>query len=37
MFNKDERKSFARKNGNENPNWSWNDSPEIKNLPWSKN
>ena len=26
IINKDERKSLARKNGNENPIWSWNDS-----------
>ena len=26
IFNKDERKSLARKNGNENPTWIWNDS-----------
>ena len=26
IFNKDERKLLARKNGNENPIWSWNDS-----------
>ena len=25
-INKDVRKSLARKNGNENPIWSWNDS-----------
>ena len=28
IINKDERKSLARKNGNENPIWIWNDSPE---------
>ena len=27
IFNKDECKSLAHKNGNENPIWSWNDSP----------
>ena len=27
IINKDERKSLAHKNGNENPIWSWNDSP----------
>ena len=27
IINKDVRKSLARKNGNENPIWSWNDSP----------
>ena len=26
VINKDVRKSLARKNGNENPIWSWNDS-----------
>ena len=26
IINKDVRKSLARKNGNENPIWSWNDS-----------
>ena len=26
IFNKDERKLLARKNGNENPIWSWNES-----------
>ena len=26
MFNKDERKSLARKNGNENTIWIWNNS-----------
>ena len=31
MFNKDERKSLARKNGNENPIWSWNNSPVGSN------
>ena len=27
MINKDVRKSLARKKGNENPIWSWNNSP----------
>ena len=27
IINKDERKALARKNGNKNPIWSWNDSP----------
>ena len=27
IFNKDVRKSLARKNGNESTIWSWNDSP----------
>ena len=27
IINKDVRKSLARKNGNESPIWSWNDSP----------
>ena len=26
IINKDVRKSLARKNGNEDPIWSWNDS-----------
>ena len=26
IINKDARKSLARKNGSENPIWSWNDS-----------
>ena len=26
IINKDVRKSLARKNGNENPIWTWNDS-----------
>ena len=26
IINKDVRKSLARKNGNENPIWSWNES-----------
>ena len=26
IINKDVRKSLARKNGNENPIWRWNDS-----------
>ena len=26
IINKDVRKSLARKNGNENPIWSWNNS-----------
>ena len=26
IINKDERKLLARKNGNEGPIWSWNDS-----------
>ena len=30
IINKDVRKSLARKNGNENPIWSWNDS-SLKN------
>ena len=28
IINKDVRKSLARKNGNENPIWNWNDSPD---------
>ena len=28
IFNKDERKSLARKNVNESPIWSWNDSTQ---------
>ena len=32
IINKDVRKSLARKNGNENPIWSWNDSPSIHQL-----
>ena len=28
IINKDVRKSLARKNGNENLIWSWNDSPK---------
>ena len=27
IINKDARKYLAHKNGNENPIWSWNDSP----------
>ena len=27
IINKDVRKPLARKNGNENSIWSWNDSP----------
>ena len=30
IINKDVRKSLARKNGNENPIWSWNDSEGIR-------
>ena len=29
IFNKDVRKLLARKNGNENPIWSWNDSGTV--------
>ena len=32
MINKDARKSLARKNGKENPIWSWNVSSEAQNL-----
>ena len=32
IINKDERKLLARKNGNENPIWSWNDSTTEKTL-----
>ena len=36
MINKDVRKYLARKNGNKNPIWSWNDSlafiPQRENL-----
>ena len=32
IFNKDERKSLALKNGNESPIWSWNDSMEMRDL-----
>ena len=35
IINKDERKSLARKNGNENPIWSWNDSIRSTSLPAS--
>ena len=30
IINKDVRKSLARKNGNENPIWSWNDSTTTR-------
>ena len=30
IFNKDVRKLLARKNGNESPIWSWNDSRVIQ-------
>ena len=29
IINKDVRKSLARKNGNENPIWIWNDSALV--------
>ena len=29
IFNKDVRRSLARKNGNENPVWSWNESTTV--------
>ena len=32
IINKDVRKSLARKNGNESPIWSWNDSDGVNNL-----
>ena len=32
IINKDVRKSLARKNGNENPIWSWKDSQTTQNL-----
>ena len=33
IINKDVRKSLARKNGNESPIWSWNDSPPGEPIP----
>ena len=32
-INKDKRKALARKNGNENPIWSWNDSATEQKMP----
>ena len=32
IINKDVRKLLARKNGNENPIWSWNDSSTCTTL-----
>ena len=32
IFNKEVRKLLTRKNGNENPIWSWNDSKEKINI-----
>ena len=32
IINKDVRKLLARKNGNENPIWSWNDSTATERL-----
>ena len=37
IINKDVRKSLARKNGNENPIWSWNDSVGFINGRIGKN
>ena len=34
IINKDVRKSLARKNGNENPIWSWNDSDPRLYIFW---
>ena len=33
ITNKDVRKSLARKNGNESPIWSWNNSGVIRSAP----
>ena len=33
IINKDVRKSLTRKNGNENPIWSWNDSTQLLTKP----
>ena len=35
IINKDVRKSLARKNGNENPVWSWNDSVQKCQNVWA--